>query len=162
MPCALALWPAWLCCLPGRPVWSPGQCPQEGRVVGLAEGAGSHWMPWAPGQVEWQWWWGPLCAPNAAPRQLPSTRKARCRFGEEGVLSASGQFLSGGGVVGTLGVWAGVPTAFPQRPPRSLFAPRCLFLCFIRHCVRKSVVDAHPSCCEWPVSPGASRWGCVC
>lgn len=50
--------------------------------MGLAEGAA--WMLRAPGRVEWQRWWGPLCAPHAAPRQLPCTRKARCRFGRKG------------------------------------------------------------------------------
>lgn len=107
----------------------------------------------------------PSVPPTLPQGSCPGTRKARCRFGEEGVLSASGQFLSGGSVGGDLGGLGWCPHCFPSAPsppPRSLFAPRCLFLCFVRHCVRKSVVDAHPSCCEWPVSPGASRWGCVC
>lgn len=163
MPCSLALWPAWLCCLPARPVWSPGQCPQEGREVGLAEGAA--WMLRAPGWVEWKRWWGPLCAPHAAPRQLPCTRKARCRFGRKGSCQRRPVPLRGQRAGGDPGGLGRCPHCFPSAtPPRpgSLFAPWCLFLCFVRHCVRKSVVDAHPSCCEWPVSPGASRWGCVC
>lgn len=63
--------------------------------MGLAEGAGSPWMPRVPGRVRWQRWLGPLRAPSAALGQLPCARQARCRLGEEGVPSVSGQCLCG-------------------------------------------------------------------
>lgn len=100
--------------------------------MGLAEGAGSPWTLWVPGWVGWQWWLGPLCAPSA-------TLEAAALCPPGTVPPLGGSLVSVGPVplrvsvrVGTLRVWAGVPTAFPQRPhPRSLFASRCLFLCFV-------------------------------